>query len=73
MQGKLLPRSPGRVPGLSDFEAAFDGRYFADTNYGFIDLYSVSVVAVKCAISCYMGLHYNATLVISFMNVMPVL
>ena len=37
------------------------------------DLYSVSVIAVKCAISCYMGPHYNATLVISFMNVMPVL
>ena len=45
-----------------------------DTNlYDFIDLYSVSVIAVKCAISCYMGLRYNTTLVISFMNVMPVL
>ena len=52
----------------------FHGKYFADTNlYDFIDLYSVSVIAVKCAISCYMGLRYNITLVISFMNVMPVL
>ena len=52
----------------------FHGKYFADTNlYDFIDLYSVSVIAVKCAISCYMGLRYNTTLVISFMNVMPVL
>ena len=51
----------------------FHGKYFADTNlYDFI-LYSVSVIAVKCAISCYMGLRYNTTLVISFMNVMPVL
>ena len=49
------------------------GKYFADTNYDFIDLNSVSVIAVKCAISCYMGLRYNATPVISFMNVMPVL
>ena len=65
------------VAGLSDCEAAlargFDGKYFADTNYDFIDLYSVSLIAVKCAISCYMGLRYNATLVNSFMNVMPVL
>ena len=65
------------VAGLSDCEAAlargFDGKYFADTNYDFIDLDSVSVIAVKSAISCYMGLRYNATLVISFMNVMPVL
>ena len=65
------------VAGLSDCEEAlargFDGKYFADTIYDFIDLYSVSVIAVKCAISCYMGLRYNATLVISFMNVMPVL
>ena len=65
------------VAGLSDCEAAlargFDDKYFADTNYDSIDLYSVSVIAVKCAISCYMGLRYNATLVISFMNVMPVL
>ena len=48
----------------------FHGKYFADD---FIDLYSVSVIVVKCAISCYMGLRYNTTLVISFMNVMPVL
>ena len=49
-------------------------KYCADTNlYDFIDLYSVSVIAVKCAISCYMGLRYNTTLVISFMNAMPVL
>ena len=41
--------------------------------YDFIDLYSVSVIALKCAISCYMGLRYNINLVISFMNVMPVL
>ena len=62
------------VAGLSDCEAALaHGKYFADTNlYDFIDLYSVSVIAVKCAISCYMGLRYNTTLVISFMNVMPV-
>ena len=63
--------------GLSDCEAALarglDGKYFADTNYDFIDLFSVSVIAVKCAISCYTGQRYNATLVISFMNVMPVL
>ena len=51
----------------------FDVKYFADTNYDFIDLYSVSVIAVKCAMSCYMEPRYNATLVISFMNVMPVL
>ena len=57
------------VARLSDCEAAFDGRYFADTNYDFVDLYSVSVIAVPC----YMGPRYNATLVISFMNVMPVL
>ena len=45
----------------------FHGKYFADTNlYDFIDLYSVSVIALKCAISCYMGLRYNTTLVISF-------
>ena len=43
------------------------------TNYDFIDLNSVSVIAVKCARSCYVGLRYKATLVISFMNVMPVL
>ena len=43
------------------------------TNYDFIDLNSVSVIAVKCARSCCMGLRYNATLVMSFMNVMPVL
>ena len=62
------------VAGLSDCEAALaDGKYFADTNYDFIDLYSASVIAVKCAISCHMGQRYNATLVISFMNVMPVL
>ena len=56
------------VAGLSDCEAAlargFDEKYFADTNYDFIDLYSVSVIAMKCAKSCYMGLRYNATLVI---------
>ena len=71
--GKVAARSPGRVAGLSDCEAAFDGRYFEDTNYDFVDLYSASVIAVKCAISCYMGPRYNDTLVISFMNVMPVL
>ena len=49
----------------------FHGKYFADKNlYDFIDLYSVSVIAVKCAISCYMGLRYNTTLVISFTNVL---
>ena len=38
----------------------FHGKYFADTNLSdFIDLYSVSVIAVKCAISCYMGLRYT--------------
>ena len=68
-QGKLRAGSPD----CQDCEAAFDGRHFADTNYDFVDLYSVSIIAVKCAISCYMGPRYNATLVILFMNVMPVL
>ena len=40
---------------------------------GWEHLYSVSVIVVKCAISCYMGPRYNANLVITFMNVMPVL
>ena len=62
------------VAGLSDCEVAqgFAGKYFVDTNYDFIDLYSVSVIAEKCAISCYMGPRYNGTLVISFIKVMPV-
>ena len=62
------------IVGLSDCEAALArgsmGNILQIQN---IDLYSVSVIAVKCAISCYMGLRYNTTLVISFMNVMPVL
>ena len=66
------------VAGLSDCEAALArgsmGNILRTPNlYDFIDLYSVSVIAVKCALSCYMGLRYNTTLVISFMNVMPVL
>ena len=40
------------VAGLSDCE---DGKCFEDTNYDFINWYSVSVTAVKCAIACYMG------------------
>ena len=65
------------VAGLSDCEAALArgsmGNILRIQTYDFIDLYSVSVIALKCAISCYMGLRYNINLVISFMNVMPVL
>ena len=74
VQGKLPPLSLGcqtarrRWPGGS-----MRNILRIHTNYDFIDLNSVSVIAVKCARSCYMGLRYNATLVISFMNVMPVL
>ena len=56
------------VAGLSDCEAAARGSMGhilrIHTNYDFIDLKSVSAIAVKCARSCYMGLRYNATLVI---------
>ena len=65
------------VAELSDCEAALArgsmGNILRIQTYDFIDLYSVSVIALKCAISCYMGLRYNINLVISFMNVMPVL
>ena len=70
---------PAPVAGLSDCEAALArssmGNILRIQTYMIllICVYSVSVIAVKCAISCYMGLHYNTTLVISFMNVMPVL
>ena len=71
--GKVAAPVAGSVSLRGGVGPGFDGKYFADTNYDSIDLNSVSVMAVKCARSCYMGLRYNATLVISFMNVMPVL
>ena len=71
--GKVAAPVAGAVRLRGGVGPGFHGKYFADTNlYDFIDLYSVSVIAVKCAISCYTGLRYNTTLVISFMNVMPV-
>ena len=73
MQGKLPPLSLGcqtarrRWPGVPwEIFCGYKPIWF----YWFISCLSH---CSEVSISCYMGLRYNTTLVISFMNVMPVL